>query len=143
MPTNTHMGQPASQHVLLESIGIADTGDPRQDLGFFRVLPTGTLTPSSGRGFCPPRGKVLIITDVDWQYAAGTPGGMQIFRIYVSDRRVLDSAITLSASGEGGISEAMTTGFVVPPGRLISVDTFPGGGKIQHVLLRGYLAPNA
>jgi hypothetical protein len=143
MPTNTHMGQPASQLVLLESIGIADTGDPQQDLGFFRTLPTGAHTPTSGKGFCPPRGKVLIITDVDWQYAGGAPGGMQVFRIFVAGQRVCESAITLSASGEGGISEALTTGFVVAPGKLLSVDTSPGGGRIQHVLLRGYLAPNA
>lgn len=149
MPTNTHLGQPPSQHVLLESIGVADTGDPRQDLDFFRILPDGTMTPGGPTGFRTPRGKMLIITDVDWQYGSGNPGGAQTFRVFIEklaepslSRRVFESTVTLNGEGHGGTSEAMTTGFVVSPEVRLTVDTFPGGGKIQHVLLRGYLVTN-
>jgi hypothetical protein len=149
MSTITHMGQSASQHVLLESIGVANTGDPLQDIDFFRVLPDGTLSPTGPTGFRVPKGKVMIITDVDWQYGSGPAGASQTFRVFIETlsqpgvrRRVFESTIQLDNSGNGGTSEAMTTGFVVSRKVRLAVDTIPGGGKIQHVLLRGYLAPD-
>lgn len=149
MPNNTHLGQPPHHHVLLESIGVASTGDPSKDLDFFRILPDGTITPGGPAGFRVPNGDVLIITDVDWQYA-GSPGSSQTFRIFIKPlkegdlgpgRRVFESTITLSGEGRGGASESMTTGFLVSPNVRLAVDTSPGGGKIQHALLRGYLVP--
>ena len=141
------MGQPASHHVLLESIGVANTGDLAKDLDFFRVLPDGTMTPGGPEGFRVPSGDMLVITDIDWQYA-GSPGSSQTFRVFIkplkdSDlgRRVFESTITLDGEGHGGVSEAMTTGFVVSSNVRLAVDTSPGGGKIQHALLRGYLVP--
>jgi hypothetical protein len=143
--SNSHMGQPASHHVLLEAIGVANTGDPSKDLDFFRTLPDGTMTPSGPAGFRVAAGDVLVITDVDWQYS-GAPGNSQTFRVFIKPlkgddpgRRVFESTITLDGEGHGGISEAMTTGFVVSSNVRLAVDTYPGGGKIQHVLLRGYL----
>lgn len=147
MSNNTHMGQPASHHVLLEAVGVASTGDPSRDLDFFRVLPDGTTTPSGPEGFRVPNGDVLVITDIDWQYA-GSPGSSQTFRVFIKPlkdgdhgRRVFESTITLDREGHGGASEAMTTGFVVSSNVRLAVDTAPGGGKIQHALLRGYLMP--
>ncbi len=148
MSTNTHLGQPASQLVLLESIGVASSGDPRQDLDFFRIMPDGTMTGTGATGFRVPRGKALIITDVDWQYGSGSAGEVQTFRILISSlanpeltRRVYESTIVLNNNGQGGISQAMTTGFVVSPRVRVLADVVPGGGKIQHILLRGYLVP--
>jgi hypothetical protein len=146
--SNTHLGQPPANHVLLESIGVASTGDPATDLDFFRTLPDGSTTPSGPAGFRVPARQVLIITDVDWQYA-GSPGTSQTFRIFIKSlkdsnspgRRVFESTIELDGEGNGGISEAMTAGFVVSSEVRLAVDTSPGGGKIQHVLLRGYLVP--
>lgn len=147
MSSNTHLGQPPNHHVLLESIGVANTGDPIKDLDFFRILPDGTLTPSGPAGFRVPPGEVLIITDVDWQYA-GSPGSCQTFRVFIKPlkddapgRRVFESTIILNSEGHGGASEAMTTGFIVSSNVRLAVDTGPGGGKIQHALLRGYLVP--
>jgi hypothetical protein len=146
MPNISHMGQPISNHVLLESIGVANTGDPSRDLDFFRILPDGTMTPSGPAGFRVPTGEMLVITDVDWQYA-GQPESSQTFRVFIKPlkgedhgRRVFESTITLDGEGHGGISEAMTSGFVVSSSVRLAVDTSPGGGTIQHVLLRGYLA---
>jgi len=131
--------------VLLEAIGVANTGDPSRDLDFFRTLPDGAMTPSGPAGFRVPTGDVLVITDVDWQYS-GSPGSSQTFRVFIKPlngdddgRRVFESTITLDREGHGGISEAMTSGFVVSSNVRLAVDTSPGGGKIQHVLLRGYL----
>jgi hypothetical protein len=79
-----------------------------------------------------PANKVFVVTDVDWQYGGGQPRGTQTFRIYIrgNDRtRVFESTIILNDSGEGGISEGMTSGFVVASGSALCVDTFPGGGQ--------------
>jgi len=145
MSNNSHMGQPVGHHVILEAIGVANTGDPSRDLDFFRILPDGTMTPSGPAGFRVPTGDVLVITDVDWQYA-GSSGSSQTFRVFIKPlkdgdpgRRVFESTITLNGEGHGGTSEAMTSGFVVSANVRLAVDTSPGGGKIQHVLLRGYL----
>ena len=53
--------------------------------------------------------------------------------------RVFESTIVLNNQGQGGISESMTSGFVVSSAGRIVVDTFPGGGVISHVIIRGYL----
>jgi hypothetical protein len=152
MSNNTHMGQPASQHVLLEVMQVANTGDNMRDMDFFRILPDGTSTPSGGSGFRTPPGKILIITDVDWHYDGGSAGGVQTLYILIklltdpmpmSGRKVFESTILLNGEGHGGTSEAMTNGFVVSSQVRLAVGISPGGeGKIQHVLLRGYLAPD-
>lgn len=90
----------------------------------------------------------LIITEADWQYALGKAGEYVTLRIFLSwpspslvDRRALESTIVLGSTGKGGTSTAETTGIVVLPGVKISVDVQGSGtgGKIQHILLRGYL----
>jgi hypothetical protein len=141
----THMGQPSSEHVTLEVVGVNNTGDPRVDLDFIRVLPDGTRPPSPPR-FRVPSGKVLVVTDVDWQYNLGDPGQVQTLRLFIDNltdpyisSRVFESTIILNDEGKGGISENMTSGFVVSSGGRITVDSFPGGGKISHLMLRGYL----
>jgi hypothetical protein len=133
---NTHMGQPPKNHVTLVVIGVGSTGDPKEDLDFERIMPDGHTAPGL---FRVPAGKVLVVTDVDWQYGSGTPARIQIFRIFNGGSEVFESSVILSDSGEGGISESMTSGFVLSSGRRIVVDTFPGGGTIQHVVIRGYL----
>jgi hypothetical protein len=140
------LGQRPDQHVVLESIGVANTGDPRQDLDFFRIHPDASMTPSGSTGFRVPSGQVLVITDADWQYNAGSPGGLQTFRCFIQSlndpnlaRRVLESTVILNKDGQGGVTEEMTAGFMVAATARITVDTFPGGGKISHVILRGYL----
>src|SRR3954471_12931033 len=69
MSNISHLGQPVGNHVVLEAVGVASTGDPSKDLDFFRILPDGTMTPGGPAGFRVPTGGVLVITDVDWQYS--------------------------------------------------------------------------
>lgn len=142
--------QTASQMVLLESIGVKDSPDPKEALAFFRIkYENGLLDPTSGTfGYTAPVGKALIITEADWQYASGKAGEnvtLRIFLMWPGDRglsrRALESTILLGSSGGGGTSTVERTGIVVPRGVKIIVDVIGSGatGKIQHVLLRGYL----
>jgi hypothetical protein len=48
--------------------------------------------------------------------------------------------LPVNQEGQGGISESMTSGFIVSPTDRMTVDTFPGGGVISHLIIRGYLA---
>jgi hypothetical protein len=127
--------------VVLESVGAASTG-----LDFIRINPDGTRALPTPPWFRVPRRQVLIVTDVDWQYNLGNAGGIQTFRIFIKNiadpsimNRVFESTIVLNSQGQGGISEPMTSGFIVSSGGRIVVDTFPGGGVISHIIIRGYL----
>lgn len=149
----THMGQKASEHVTLEVVGGVTGGCGPALLDFVRVLPDGTTDPGF---FRVPRQRVLVVTDVDWQYihpsgAAGA-GRIQILRLVIENLgdggsiRAFESTVTLSSLGEGGQSESMTSGFVVSSAARICPDVFPGPlgppSGLQHLIVRGYLAPD-
>lgn len=143
--STTHIGQSPKNHVTLEVIRVGNTNDPKQDLYFLRINQDGTRT-GGPPWFRVPSGQVLVVTDVDWQYNLGTAGQIQTFRIFIENlsdpaisNRVFESVIVLNNQGQGGISESMTSGFVVSSAGRIVVDTYPGGGVISHVIIRGYL----
>ena len=143
--STTHTGQQPSNHVTLETISVANTSDPKQDLDFIRINQDGTR-PAGPPWFRVPTGQVFVVTDVDWQYNLGAAGQVQTFRVFIENladptisNRVFESTIALNNQGQGGISESMTSGFVVSSAGRIVVDTFPGGGVISHVIIRGYL----
>jgi hypothetical protein len=125
------MGQPPKNQVTLESMGTGHGED------FVRINPDGT---PEDEDFRPPAGKVLVVTDVDWQYNSGPPDSRQTFRIRINeDRTSFESTVMLNHQGDGGTSEAMTSGFVVASGSKLVVDVYPGGGVLNHVMVRGYL----
>lgn len=134
----THMGQRPSDHVTLESSG--GSGD---NVEFVRIKADGSKDPVSP--WRVPAGKVLVVTDVDWQYNSADPGSRQTFRIFIvnlssgESERVFESTVMLNDSGDGGISEGMTSGFVISSAGGIEVDVSPGGGRINRVIIRGYL----
>jgi len=140
------IASPASDnHVMLEIVGGLIGGCEPDQTDFVRLLPDGT----SGGVFRVPSGKLLIITDVDWQYNLGGPDQKQTLRLSLENFttpfmriRVAESTITLNSSGQGGTSEHMTTGLMVSSAAKICVDASPGGGVIEHVILRGRLIPN-
>ena len=153
-PAASHLGQSPNDHVVLEIIHVGPTGCGSGSFDFARVLPDASYDygPTSN-GWRVPAGKVLVVTDLDWQYnhpggAAGA-GKREILNVSIvnmttsMDIRVMESTIVLDASGEGGTSEAATAGFVVSSAARICVETSPdpafGGGGINHLLLRGYL----
>jgi hypothetical protein len=150
----THLGKSPSDHVVLEVVGGMTGGCGVAKLDFERILPNGESVGTDGTGWRIPGGKLLVITDVDWQYihpdgevAAGT---IQILRLNIENlseprkiSRAFESTVTLSSKGEGGISESMTSGFIVEPKARICPDVMPGPlgptGGLQHLILRGYL----
>jgi hypothetical protein len=140
----SHLGQPPSHFVTLEVVGAGSfcASKGYMNLDFQRNLSDG----SSVYPFKIPAGQVLVVTDMDWQWNAGTPNSRQTLRVFLvsasSFSRVFESTIELNGSGEGGTSEAATAGFVVSPAASICLDAIPGGGVLNHLLLRGYLAPN-
>ena len=144
-----------SQNVVLEVVGGMNGGCGPSKLDFVRVLADGnSQNGPGGLGWRVPAGKALVITDVDWQYihpqGAAAAGQIQVLRLFVENlatpintRRAFESAITLGSLGEGGVSEAMTTGFVVSSKARVCPDVFPGPqgppSGLQHLILRGYL----
>jgi hypothetical protein len=76
------------------------------EIFFMRTLPDGTAT-----SFTIPAGKVLIITDVNWQITAGTPGTVSL-NLRIDNlanpaviRNVYDSVVTLNSAGVNGSNE--------------------------------------
>ena len=151
-PGITHVGQRFDQHVTLESVGGATGGCGAAKWDFVRNLPDGTR---AGGFFRVPSGKVLVVTDVDWQYVhpSGPTGAhrLQILRLFIQslanpldELRAYESAIVLSSVGQGGASEAMQSGFIVSSAARLCPDVFPGPGGppsgLQHLIVRGYLA---
>ena len=148
---HTHMKQYASGHVTLASVRGMTGGCGPGLREFRRVLPDGK---GESGGWRVPEGKVLVVTDVDWQYAhpdhETAAGTIQVLRLFLENlaepplsKRVFESTITLNRQGQGGISEAMTSGFVVSSEARICHNVFPGPQGppfgISHVILRGYL----
>ena len=134
----THMGQTPDNHVTLNPIG----GSAAR---FSRIGPDGLPL---GSDFTVPAGQVFVVTDVDWQFGGGPRRGtvtLSIFLRPIADpaedgNRVFESTIVLSNDGKGGISESMTSGFVVSSAGYMHVETDGGGGgTLSHMVIRGYL----
>jgi hypothetical protein len=150
----SHLGQPAAEHVVLNS-AVGDTGCSFGAAGrtFRRVFQdgTGALQP-----FQMPAGRDLVITDLDWWYhhpddevAAGSRIVLRLIIQNLADpdrqERMAESTIILNAAGEGGTSEGMTAGFVMTAAAQLCFDTVGGPAGppsgVQHVVLRGYFMP--
>ncbi|MGZ6125898.1 MAG: hypothetical protein ACXWLR_13110 [Myxococcales bacterium] len=142
---DTHLGQPASDSVTLEAVNTLPVCPP----GFFTLTFVRNLPDGTSVEFAIPPNKVLVVTDLDWQYNSGSPETRQTLRLFLVNKtgpgfgvRVFESTIALDSSGNGGKSEAATSGFVVSAAANICVDASPGGGVLNHLLLRGYLTQN-
>ena len=153
--TKTHLGQKAGDHVVLKSVDTDNSG-----IDFIRLFPDGTsgqCNPSTLAGcFRVPADRVLIVTDVDWQYDGDTAGEHTLL-LFIENQanpamrsNVHVSVINVDPSNfggkrVGGASEQMTSGFVVSPGARITADLDPDGsrvaetGTITNIILRGYL----
>lgn len=145
----------ASQHVVLEVVGGINGGCGPGKMDFIRNLSDGTnQSGPGGLGWRVPAGRALVVTDVDWQYVhpqgAADAGKIQVLRLFIESLaspgdsfRAFESTITLSPQGQGGISEAATSGFVVTSKARICPNVFPGPQGppfgLQHLILRGYL----
>jgi hypothetical protein len=106
----THLGRKASEMVSLSGL-FNNTGE----IFFLRTLPDGTST-----SFTIPAGKVLIITDVNWQIDAGNPGTVIRLLLRIENlanptliRNVHNSVLTLNSAGVSGSNERLGTGIAV------------------------------
>jgi hypothetical protein len=132
--------------VTLEMYGNAKDGCAETKVDFRRSYPDGTVSADS---FRVPEGKALVVTDVDWYYTSGLAGAAQVLSVVVENiadrakrRRAFESTVRLGPDGVGGISEHMTTGFVVRSSARLCAETRNGpiGSPLRlSVLLRGYL----
>jgi hypothetical protein len=114
------------------------------EIFFMRTLPDGTAT-----SFTIPAGKVLIITDVNWQITAGTPGTVSRLNLRIDNlanpaliRNVYDSVVTLNSAGVNGSNENLRAGIVVSSAAKITANMNIPSGALQSLFLIGYLAPD-
>ncbi len=146
---------PAANYVVLELVGGLTGGYGPAKLAFVRNLRDGNRDNGpGGHGWRVPPNHAIVVTGVDWQYnhpqGAAFAGTRQIFRLFLQNlanptliERVFESSILLGSQGEGGISEALSVGFVVSSQARLVPDVFPGPegppSGINHAIVRGYL----
>ena len=140
---------------MLEMVRGVQGGFGPTKIEFVRNLSTGLKAGGLFTPFRVPAGRVLVITDADWQYThpqgkvgAGLSPYIRLFihKLGTDEHaalRVFESTITLDLHGQGGISESMTSGFAVAFGARIGADMevapFGPPSGLQHMILRGYL----
>jgi len=141
----THMGQVASDHVVLHSVSIAT-----DQFEFKRLFPDGSGDLVNDSAFVAPADKVLVVTDVSVRNINGPPGESILTQISIaslSNPPVFQSFLQLVGGGvgTGGTNDGMTSGFVVAPGQQIFASQnfveFGSSGQTT-IIVRGYLAPN-
>ena len=114
----------------------------------FRTFNLGTRA-DGGSSFTIPAGKVLVITDVNWQVNAGNPGTVARLSLRIDNlanpgliRDVFDSVITLNSGGVNGANENLKAGIVVSSAAKIAAHLTIPTGALNHLFLIGYLAPD-
>ena len=134
----THVGRKASELVSLSG-NFNNTGE----IFFMRTLPDGTST-----SFTIPAGKVLIITDVNWQIDSGNPGTVVRLLLRIENlanpifiRNVHNSVLTLNSAGVNGSNERLGTGIAVSSAAKITALLTAPSGALGGLYLIGYLAP--
>jgi hypothetical protein len=134
----THLGRKASEMVSLSGLFNANG-----EIFFMRTLPDGTATT-----FTIPAGKVLIITDVNWQIDFGNPGTVVRLSLRIENlanpsliRNVHNSVLTLNSAGVNGLNERMAAGIVISSAAKITANLNAPSGALGGLFLIGYLAP--
>jgi hypothetical protein len=135
----THLGRKASEMVSLS--GLFNTNG---EIFFLRTLPDGTST-----SFTIPPGKVLIITDVNWQIDAGNPGTVVRLLLRIENlanpiffRNVHNSVLTLNSAGVNASNERLGTGIAVSSAAKITAQLTAPSGALSNLFLIGYLVPD-
>ena len=134
----THLGRKASEMISLSG-NFNNTGE----IFFMRTLPDGTST-----AFTIPAGKVLIITDVNWQIESGNPGTVARLSLRIENiantifiRDVHKSVLKLNSGGVNGVNYSFGAGIVVSSAAKITAHLTAPSGALGGLFLIGYLAP--
>lgn len=149
----THLGVPASDHVMLV-MGDPDGSPcslPARHLR--RLFPDGTL---DDKPFRAPRGKVFIATDVQWEAFGPDLQVGSVLRLRMGLQAdnlrvpVFESSgievRTESPMGRYGTAESLTAGFVIAPSAILCAElvqaTFDevSNPSLGLILVQGYLA---
>ena len=135
----THVGRKASEIVNLSGLFNANG-----EIFFMRTLPDGTANPS----FTIPAGKVLIITDINWQMDSGNPGTVVRLLLRIENlanpifiRNVHNSVLTLNGAGVNGVNEHLGAGIAISSAAKITAHLTAPSGALGGLFLIGYLAP--
>ena len=135
----THLNRKASEIVNLSGLFNANG-----EIFFMRTLPDGTANAS----FTIPAGKVLIITDVNWQIESGNPGTVARLLLRIENlanpsfiRNVHNSVLTLNSAGVNGVNEHLGAGIAVSSAAKITAHLTTPSGALGSLYLIGYLAP--
>ena len=135
----THLGRKASEIVNLSGLLNANG-----EIFFMRTLPNGTVNAE----FTIPAGKVLIITDVNWQIDAGNPGAVARLLLRIENlanpifiRNVHNSVLTLNSAGVNGVNDRLGAGIAVSSAAKITAHLTVPSGALGGLYLIGYLAP--
>jgi len=134
----THLNRKASELVNLSGLFNANG-----EIFFMRTLPDGTSST-----FTIPSGKVLVITDVNWQIEAGNPGTVARLSLRIENlanpifiRNVHNSVLTLNSAGVNGVNEHLGAGIAVSSAAKITANLIAPSGALGGLYLIGYLAP--
>lgn len=135
----THLGRKASEIVSLSGLF-----DANGTIFFMRTMPDGTVNSQ----FTIPAGKVLIITDVNWQIESGNPGTVARLLLRIENianpifiRNVHNSVLTLNSAGVNGVNENLRAGIAVSSAAKITAHLTIPTGALGGLYLIGYLAP--
>ena len=135
----THLGRKVSEMVSLSGLFNANG-----EIFFMRTLPDGTNT-----SFTIPPGKVLIITDVNWQIEAGNPGTVVRLLLRIENlanpiffRNVHNSVLTLNSAGLNVSNERLGTGIAVSSAAKVTAQLTAPSGALSNLFLIGYLVPD-
>lgn len=134
----THLNRKASELVNLSGLFNANG-----EIFFMRTLPDGTSST-----FTIPSGKVLVITDINWQIEAGNPGTVARLSLRIENlanpifiRNVHNSVLTLNSAGVNGVNEHLGAGIAVSSAAKITANLIAPSGALGGLYLIGYLAP--
>jgi hypothetical protein len=141
-----HLRVPANQHVIL--LSESDDGTCCQAGQCFRFVhfPTRLLPDGKTEQFSIPQGKILVITDVEWNWSNQVhpaPNQSQLFRLFLGPNTANDVAKSAAMTDSDSFAEGtlvLESGFTVAKGTPVcGFFAFGESGFLSHVTLGGYL----
>ena len=155
----SHLSQPIGNHVMLVTGYIS--GGSKGCLGgvggpLVRVYPSGG---TSSTEYVVPKGKILVLTDVEWRVILGDPKGGEALTLIISAEgsgyypfRSSVAVLTAEQANLGaglamlGASDQLTAGFQIGEGKRLCMRLSYATGTVERdriadpqVSLRGYL----
>jgi hypothetical protein len=141
-----HLGVPAKEHVIL--LSQSDNGTCCQAGLCFRFVrfPIRLLSNGKTETFKIPAGKILVITDVEWNWSNEIHpfiNETQLFRLFLGPKTsndVAKSSAMTDSNSFAAATVALTSGFTVAQGTPVcGFFAFGESGFLANATLGGYL----